>query len=422
MELDSQWNPRLDTPHPTLAEYLAARGYQTAAFMANTNSLTYETGLARGFVHLEDYATDPLTLFARSVPGQWLLQQGLEWLGDYRGSKWIGLQSRDAAGISAAFLGWLGHRRADRPFFAFLNYFDAHDAYIAPEGFAGRFGHRPSTPKDYRYLMEFVGSDKRNMMRKDFLLIHDSYEDCIAYLDDQLGRVLGELERRGLLADTDVIVTSDHGEAFAEHGLLSHGYSSYSEELRVPLVMLASGAQTGEWIFHPVSLRDLPATVVDRLGLAAGSPFPGRSLTDYWRLRPGQKPSGPLTPAFSEQACRSARVLLRPQAGRGGAEAGFQMSLVEWNLHYIRDGEGGEQLYDITADSLERIDLAGVPDRKPTLAAFRGILLGVLDESPGSPAVETTYLRAFRESLRAQVRGASAGEGKVASRDGGGSD
>ena len=49
---------QLDTPHPTLAEYLASRGYQTAGFVANTNCCTYETGLDRGFAHFEDYSLD----------------------------------------------------------------------------------------------------------------------------------------------------------------------------------------------------------------------------------------------------------------------------------------------------------------------------------------------------------------------------
>ncbi len=79
-----------------------------------------------------------------------------------------------------------------------------------------------------------------------------------------------------------MIITSDHGEAFGDHGFFGHGYSVYLDEIGVPLVILSPDAPAGRVVDSPVSLRDLPATVVDQLGLSAGSPFPGRSLAAYW--------------------------------------------------------------------------------------------------------------------------------------------
>ena len=134
-------------------------------------------------------------------------------------------------------------------------------------------------------------------------MARDCYDACIAYLDEQLGRLLGELGRRGLLAETDVIITSDHGEAFGDHGIMGHSYSVNLDEIGVPLVILSPGAPPGQ-VLSPVSLRDLPATVVDRLGLAEGSPFPGRSLAAYWRSSRGPMPEEITTPAFSEQSSR----------------------------------------------------------------------------------------------------------------------
>jgi arylsulfatase A-like enzyme len=135
----------LDSAEPTFAEYLASRGYQTAGFAANTNYCTYESGLDRGFAHFEDYPLTPLTLLGRTVPGSWILKH-LVFGGDFVDRKWIRLQSRDARGINNAFIDWLRERRQDRPFFAFLNYFDAHDPYLPPPEFAGRFGIRPDSP------------------------------------------------------------------------------------------------------------------------------------------------------------------------------------------------------------------------------------------------------------------------------------
>ena len=146
---NTQWKMTLDTQDPTLAEYLASRGYQTAGFAANTNCCTYESGLSRGFAHYEDYALTPATILARTTPGHWIVTKALRLAGWYHQEKWAGLQSRDARGISDAFLDWLGRRRPDRPFFAFLNYFDAHEPYVPPEDCPAHFGIRPRTRGDY---------------------------------------------------------------------------------------------------------------------------------------------------------------------------------------------------------------------------------------------------------------------------------
>ena len=159
-QLNSQWKFTLDTPDPTLAEYLASRGYQTAGFAANTNCCNYETGLDRGFAHFEDYPLTPRSLLGRTVPGNWILMNIL-YRGHYHDMKWIGLQSRGARGINEAFLDWLRRRRPDRPFFAFLNYFDAHEPYIPPPGYEGRFGIRPRPPRDYQFLFDYMGMDKK---------------------------------------------------------------------------------------------------------------------------------------------------------------------------------------------------------------------------------------------------------------------
>ena len=79
-----------------------------------------------------------------------------------------------------------------------------------------------------------------------------------------------------------MIITSDHGESFGDHGFFGHGNSLYLDEIAVPLVILSPDAPAGRVVAEPVSLRDLPATVVDLLGLSAGSPFPGHSLAAYW--------------------------------------------------------------------------------------------------------------------------------------------
>jgi arylsulfatase A-like enzyme len=235
-------------------------------------------------------------------------------------------------------------------------------------------------------------------------MAHDCYDDCIAYLDDQLGRLLRELGRRQLLAATDVIIASDHGEAFAEHGVLGHAFSVHVEEVGVPLVILSPGTPAGRVVPRPVSLRDLPATVVDLVGLSEGSPFPGRSLAADWGPAPGTVPSGITTPAFSEQADSTA---FRPRTGSGETVSRYEMSIVSSNFHYIRDALGREQLYDLAGDPGERANLIASAGRKELVAGLRAALLELLAENPGSAEVERAYLERYRESLEAQVREAT---------------
>jgi arylsulfatase A-like enzyme len=400
LRINTQWKMTLDTRDPTLAEYLSSRGYQTAGFVANTSCCTYETGLERGFAHFEDYTLTPWSILARTVPGEWIVTRILRLGGWYHDAKWAGLQSRDASAINGAFLDWLGRRQPDRPFFAFLNYFDAHEPYVPPAGFVGRFGIPPKARRDFEFLMDYLSVDKRESPTRDILMARDCYDACIAYLDEQLGRLLDELKRQGLLANTDIIITSDHGEAFGNNGMLGHCFSVNLDETAVPLVMLSPGAPAGKKVSHPVSLRDLPATVVDRLGLSAGSPFPGRSLAVYWELPAGPVPPDITSPAFSEQVSKTES---HPQPGPWGMPPGFEMSIVSANRHYIRDGEGNERLYDLLNDWFEHVDLLKSSDGKREVEPFRRMLLNVLTDNQGSVEVERGYLKHFRETLRSLV-------------------
>src|SRR5205823_5134945 len=130
-------------------------------------------------------------------------------------------QRKDAARINHDVLEWLS-QRAERPFFVFLNYYDAHDPYLLPAGFDRHFGLKPETPSDHVTLCDWHKLDKLELPPRHRDLGRDAYDDCIAYLDDQLGRLLDELDRRGLLRDTLVIITSDHGENLGEHQLYGH--------------------------------------------------------------------------------------------------------------------------------------------------------------------------------------------------------
>src|SRR5262249_49445167 len=136
-------------------------------------------------------------------------------------------------------------------------------------------------------------------------LARDAYDDCIAELDEQLGRLMDELDRRRILEHTWVIITADHGESFGEHpGEFWHGTSLYEAQLHVPLLIIpppGTASPARRAIAESGSLRNLAATIVEVVGLRDGAPFPGPSLAGLWRATPPATPMevGP-GPALSE--------------------------------------------------------------------------------------------------------------------------
>lgn len=393
--LDAHWKPVLDSNVPTVAEFLAGRGYLTAGFAANTFWCSYESGLDRGYVHYEDYPLTPATILGCTQPGRWLLEN-LRDPGDYCAAKWSRAQSRDAAGINRAFLDWLSREQGSgRPFFAFLNYLDAHEPFLPPRDGGLRFGLRPGSAAESRMLLEYWDRDKRTLRPRDVELARDAYDDCIAALDRQVGALLDQLDRRGVLANTVVIVTSDHGEEFGEHGVFNHGFSLYAPEVHVPLLILGPSIPAGRAVDRPVGLRDLPSTIADLAGLGAVAPFPGRSLASCWRSEGDAGDARPLT-AFSEV---DIPVEIIPQRGRGPSQRGLTVSLVDGGLHYLLDVRGTEELYDLAADPGESRDLHKDPARAPALDRFRNALGEILRETRATGGAGAAYLKQFRSWL-----------------------
>jgi arylsulfatase A-like enzyme len=205
-------------------------------------------------------------------------------------------------------------------------------------------------------------------------LANDLYDDSIAYLDRRLGVLLAELGRRGVLDDTVVVVTSDHGEHLGDHLLFFHGCSLYRQLVEVPLVILdPKRMPAGRTVAEPVSLRDLPATVFDLLGLGRDAAFPGRSLGRFWD--PGGEEA---SPTFEPLLIETERPTLLSNQGREPAARGPMKALVAGGMHYIRSGDGREELYVLEIDPEEQSDAAGLPDARDVLQGFRGSLRSIL--------------------------------------------
>src|SRR5262249_17996555 len=146
--------------------------------------------------------------------------------------------------------------------------------------------------------------DKTTVPPEGVAFVRDAYDDCIADLDEQLGKLVDELDRRGVLGNTWLIIASDHGESFGEHaGIFCHGKSLYETEFPVPLLVVPpGGAATQRVVAEPISLRDLAATIVEVTGLESGAPFPGASLARFWGppSKPEAAPPASASPALAE--------------------------------------------------------------------------------------------------------------------------
>lgn len=217
-------------------------------------------------------------------------------------------------------------------------------------------------------LRDWQKLNKRALDPSQIALARDAYDDCIASLDRELGRLFDELRRRDLLDETVLILTADHGEQFGEHGGFGHGLSLYESETHVPLLIASPGRVPRGLVVHEdVSLRDVPATVVNLLGWTGDSPFPGESLAGAWEV---ERPGGPIAPSppFSELDPSAAEVAdpLQSDASHGPITAVHAEGKV-----YIRHGDGGEELYDLDVDPNESHNLCGLAEARPILDRCR---------------------------------------------------
>ncbi len=381
-ELDTDWMTPLGRKFPTVAEYFGARGYATAGFVANVFVCSYEFGLNRGFAHYEDYVLEPMTPLKMCYLGDSILKTAADlgrtlsatfgsnpFLPDKHSTLWRKLTQDPkiyAESINRNFLDWLSQRREPaRPFFAFLNYVDAHSHYLLPPGARYRFGMYPKTEADSQLLIKWGYLDKLKLPPAYITLARDCYDSCVGYLDARLGELFDELERLRILDRTIVIVTSDHGEGLGEHDLFFHGESLYRTEIRVPLVILLPGQKNSVKVNETISLRDLPATIVELAGQGTSRAFPGRSLVRLWR---DARQGGSSVAAADKDKGDGVLSELPtpnpydPNQGRSPAHRGALASLAEGDYVYIRnEGDGTEELFNERDDPNESDNRARFP-------------------------------------------------------------
>ncbi len=167
-------------------------------------------------------------------------------------------------------------RFGDRPFFIFLHFYDPHWHYAPPPDVLKIFeasyaGKLTGNLKDFQKLRP----DQVKPADLDHLLA--LYDGEIRYTDNEIGRLMTHLKDRGVLRNTLMVLTSDHGEEFLEHGSWEHQKTLYEEVIRVPLMMAGPGLAPRRET-QPVSLLDIAPTILDFLFVERAPSMKGMSL------------------------------------------------------------------------------------------------------------------------------------------------
>ena len=199
-------------------------------------------------------------------------------------------------------------------------------------------------------------------------------------MDAELGRLVRALRDAGRLDETLLIVTSDHGEEFLEHGRVLHGATHHAEVLRVPLLFRGPDIPPGRRVGVPTSLVDVAPTILGALATPIPEGIDGIDLSPQWRDVPPPPPDRPL---FSEADNKNV-VYDAIRTIRWG----------RWKLHSHRETQE-HALYDVASDPEEREDVAAAhPDTVRRL-------LGALQAFTGEPGVTAPQLDLTRDERRA---------------------
>jgi len=194
--------------------------------------------------------------------------------------------------VNKVAINWL-EQHYTHPFFPFLNYFDPHIPYSPPvpynscfsrgdEELIENFNNPEGTigvVKGQRRLMYAVLSQEHTLSEAERDTLVSLYDGEIRYLDYYLQRLFQTLKRLNVYDNSMIVITSDHGESFGSHDIMTHGYSLYQEELKVPLIIKYPSSQSLKGIVEdPVSLVDILPTIVSTLGFSLPEGVQGKTM------------------------------------------------------------------------------------------------------------------------------------------------
>jgi arylsulfatase A-like enzyme len=359
------------TAERMLAEAMQQAGYRTGASISNLR-LTRTPGLLRGFDWwYQPPQTRPLRLLGEEMRSVFFVRGGGFWRGpDKPGTaglrervirdsfvddvfEWAFTAYARAESINAGVLAFLD-ACGNGPCFVFANYMEAHSPFLPAPPHAGLFHSGDSSGRG-------VLEDLSNR-----------YDEEIHSLDARLGELMDEIDRMGMLDNSWVVITSDHGESFGEHGVTYHGTSLYNEQVRVPLIIKPPAGERVAVIRTPVSLVDITSTLADvtiRESLGVGASLSGVSRDSR--------------PSVQMQ-------LFRTDSSHGGGVNPYPTRAVAQGAYKLIDKGNVQELYNLTRDLREQKNLVG----EAVLAKRRRLLASMPElpadsyEAAGQPETE----------------------------------
>jgi arylsulfatase A-like enzyme len=281
----------LSDERTTVGSAVGTAGNETAAFHSNL-WLSRDYNYGRGFDRFYDSKSDP-SLFAKArafvklqLDDDGIVYRTLQWLYDTTEEKAgvdVGQTYKDAETITDEAVDWIKSTTDD--FFVWVHYMDVHHPYVPHPKASADLGIDPNvSERKAVQLRRKMLEEPESVTDAEFQTLIDLYDIEIRYTDAQIGRLVDAAKGHGGENETAIIVTSDHGEEFREHGRFSHQPTMYDEVLHVPIVVEgadrvaevdASGYQDEQ-----VELLDIAPTVTDLTGAPTPDSYRGRSLLD----------------------------------------------------------------------------------------------------------------------------------------------
>ncbi len=239
---------RLDYPRVLLHDVFHHAGHALATISSQDQNwqgiARFEETTAPVFLwHAPDYDGPRVDIISEKVvPDEMTAKRAITWLEDHK----------------------------DKPFSLYVNFQIAHFPYGLPEGVEPTY-----TPAYYPFTANFVRYGE-----KEKPLLSNRYDNAIAYVDAQVGKIEAYLEQAGLLNDTILVITADHGEMMGEHDVVTHGKSLFEGEARIPLIVHYPPKVKPADVTVPVSHLDVLPTILDLAGIAPHPAFQGHSFAN----------------------------------------------------------------------------------------------------------------------------------------------
>lgn len=323
----------------TLAERFRRAGWSTWGFVTNVQVIPRELGFDQGFDSFRVYPGEDGGVLARTSEVDPFLFAQLQ------------------KGLAEDFL-------------LYVHTVDPHAPYDPPDGYAGLFSDPDYAGSVGPFDTLAVELRSRDVSSADLAHVRDLYDEDVRFQDEMLGAFLDRLASTGLDQDTVVVVLSDHGEEFLEHGEWEHGERLFENLVRIPLMIRLPGRRdlAGRRITEPVQIDDVMPTLLDWFGLPAGGEIQGRSLAPLFESRSGARGRGravaPVPPVVCEE--------IRPT---------YDLSSIrrdDWKLirREALDGTTTHLLFDLRSDPGEQRDLAS--SQQPRVAQMDRQLAGIL--------------------------------------------